>query len=69
MANKQGVHPFNICLFVVVVFHSFIYFLKNVFCSIFVANIHDALFFKRGKTRTCFSVVSLVLFLLILLLL
>ena len=64
MANKQGVHPFNICLFAAAVFHSF-----KLFCSILLAYIQDALFLMKGKARTCFSVVSLVLFLLILLLL
>ena len=34
-----------------------------------LANIQGALFLKKGKTRACFIVLSLVLFLLILLLL
>ena len=63
MVNKQGVHPFNICLFVVV--FSFI----QVFLFYFLANIQDALFLMNGKTRTCFSVVPVVLLHLILLLL
>ena len=66
MVNKQGVHPFNICLFVVVFSYSHLFFFK-VF-SIFLSNIQEALFLKKAKTRTCFSLVSLVLFLLILLL-
>ena len=46
-------------------FFSFI----QVFLFYFAANIQDALFLMKGKTRTCFSVVSFALVLLILLLL
>ena len=57
MVNKQGVHPFVICLFVVVPFYSFYlftYFLRKSFCCIFLVNIQDALLLKKGETRTCF---------------
>ena len=69
MVNKQGVHPFNICLFVVVVFIH-LFFLKKFFVLFFLVNIQDALFLKKGKTRTRFSVMFLVLlsFLILLLL-
>ena len=53
MLNKQGVHLFNISLFVAVFSHSFFFFFLS-FCSVFLANIQDALFFKKRKTRTCF---------------
>ena len=61
MVNKQGVDPFNICLF-----FSSIHLLKKKFLFfyilLYITNIQDALFLKKGKTRTCFSVVSLVFF-------
>ena len=58
MVNKQEVHPFHICLFVVFFFiYLFIYLflLKKVFCSTFLANIQDALFLKKGKTISVIS--------------
>ena len=68
MVKNQGVYLFNICYFLAVfsrLFHLFIYLLKKGFCFIFLANIQDALFFKKGKTRECFcgvfSVVSFIL--------
>ena len=62
MVNKQGVHPFNFCLFVVVVVvFIHLFFLKKFFVLFFLVNIQDALFLKKGKTRTRFSVVFLVL--------
>ena len=54
MVNKQEVHPFHICLFVVV-FFIYLFILKKVFCSTFLANIQDALFLKKGKTISVIS--------------
>ena len=57
MVNKQGVHTLNIGLFVAVVvlffIHLFIYFVK-VFCSVFLGNIQDVLFFNEKKNKDMF---------------
>ena len=58
--NKGYIYLIFLCLLLFFLIHFFFFFLS--FCSIFLANIQDALFFKKRKTRTyfcgVFSVIS-----------